>query len=397
MHAVRPLIVLFLLASTSTAQAQSDVANASAARDAVQRSLPFLEREGVAWMNEKHCASCHNVSFMIWSHNAARAHGIAVDEKKVAQWTDWTWKFSRTRREWFKLTKASLDAEPRLALPADVRTKLDPLIDKPFSTDQEFLAALGAALTPVEMGEHKSALLKRAARPCEFTNDGGGLDTLSQLLLGRTDDRQKDAAFDADLRDLMLRWQQPNGSWNAAGQLPAQNRPRDETNAVTTMWAVLALSRVEPSGAPFKRALNFLKAAEPGQSSESLVVALLLERKFGQDERANSLLNRLLGQQNSDGGWAWRPPGASDAFATGQALYALSRCDEAPAKDATARARAYLIESQTADGSWSVPSRAISSATNHGRLDRLAPIYRYWGTAWASIGLSQTLPDAAAH
>ena len=48
--------------------------------------------------------------------------------------------------------------------------------------------------------------------------------------------------------------------------------------------------------------------------------------------------------------------------------------------------------SQTADGSWTVPPAALSgSAVNAERLKNLDPIYRYWGTAWASIGLASTL------
>jgi hypothetical protein len=115
-----------------------------------------------------------------------------------------------------------------------------------------------------------------------------------------------------------------------------------------------------------------------------------VEQKFGTAQRAADLLAQLRSRQNPDGGWAWRGSGDSDAFATGQALYALNQCGQ---RDAVVqRAAGYLIKSQQADGAWDVPSRAISSATNPGRLERLAPIYQYWGTAWASIGLSGTLP-----
>jgi hypothetical protein len=125
-----------------------------------------------------------------------------------------------------------------------------------------------------------------------------------------------------------------------------------------------------------------------------LIVAMLLERRFGKRDRAAALLKELLDQENPDGGWAWRHPGDSDAFATGQALYALTQCGVPLDASPVQRGRDFLIRSQTPDGSWLVPSRAISSATSEGRLTRLTPIYRYWGTAWATIGLSHTLPLA---
>jgi hypothetical protein len=34
-------------------------------RELVQRSVPFLEKEGVAWMTERKCASCHQVPAML--------------------------------------------------------------------------------------------------------------------------------------------------------------------------------------------------------------------------------------------------------------------------------------------------------------------------------------------
>ena len=97
------LATAVLLAIATIARGQTTApADSANVRAAVERSLPFLEKGGVTWMNEKHCASCHNVSFLLWSHNEARARGIAVDETKLAAWTDWTWKFSQSRRGWFK-------------------------------------------------------------------------------------------------------------------------------------------------------------------------------------------------------------------------------------------------------------------------------------------------------
>ena len=42
-------------------------------RQAIERSLPYLAREGESWMEERGCVSCHHVPLMIWSHNEAQA------------------------------------------------------------------------------------------------------------------------------------------------------------------------------------------------------------------------------------------------------------------------------------------------------------------------------------
>ena len=330
------LIIGFVLTCVPATRGEEPGSEPAAARAAVERSLPYLERQGVAWMTEKKCASCHHVPFLIWSHTNADAAGVAVDRKKVAEWTEWSWRFSKSRRN-----------------PA-------------------------------------------ATRPLEPDNDGGGLDTLSQLLLGRTDARARQSDdFAQDLSQVILRWQQPDGSWKAAGQLPRQNRPESETHAVTTRWTIVALSTVEPSDPPTQkalaRAMQSLKVPESPASNEWLVCSLLCQHAEGKPNRTAELVDQLLRRQNEDGGWAWRTGGASDAFATGQVLYALGQCDAVASREPARRARQYLIKSQQPDGSWQVPPQNISAASNELRLKKLVPIYQYWGTAWAAIGLSQTI------
>ncbi len=162
------------------------------------------------------------------------------------------------------------------------------------------------------------------------------------------------------------------------------------------MWAVLALmstDRPDPSTRlAIKRATGFLGDTKPGQTNESLMVSLLVARKLGRAQEADRLLVEVLSRQNVDGGWSWRRGAKSDAFATGQALYALREAGLAAGHAAIRRAREYLVRTQQEDGSWLVPPRAISSAQDPNRLSRLAPIYRYWGTGWASIGLSTAMP-----
>jgi hypothetical protein len=118
---------------------------------------------------------------------------------------------------------------------------------------------------------------------------------------------------------------------------------------------------------------------------------LLLEQRSDQPQRADELRADLLRRQNADGGWGWKQPAPSDTFATGQALYALTKSPNAQAAPAVEHARQYLLKTQAVDGSWAVPPSAISSANAEARLKRLMPIYQYWGTAWAVIGLSGTI------
>ena len=57
-------------------------------------------------------------------------------------------------------------------------------------------------------------------------------------------------------------------------------------------------------------------------------------------------------------------------------------------------ARKYLLASQQPDGSWLTPSKNISNTTVPERLKVRDEIYHYWGTAWAVLGLLETLPTS---
>ena len=48
---------------------------------------------------------------------------------------------------------------------------------------------------------------------------------------------------------------------------------------------------------------------------------------------------------------------------------------------------AYLLEWQQDDGTWLTPSKYTSARESRDR----DYIYQYWGTAWASMGLSRAL------
>src|SRR5206468_1552884 len=68
----------------------------------------------------------------------------------------------------------------------------------------------------------------------------------------------------------------------------------------------------------------------------------------------------LSAEQRPDGGWRQLPTLGTDAYATGEALFALNEAAHMRATDPVyAKGMKYLLDTQAADGSWHVKSRSI--------------------------------------
>src|SRR5947207_4639217 len=275
-------------------------------RGAVERSLPYLEKVSTAWMQERECNSCHNATFLVWTHNEAAARGFGMDRTKLAQWTKWSLADALSDRFWFKLrprARVSLKAD---GFPEALLAKLKPLEGKTYLTRQEYLHALEEAIGAENLAANKERLLKAATLP----NNGGGPDTLSQLLLGqagRMKDKGEEDSY-AAIRSLLLQWQEPDGSWEAAGQLPGLKWAGEkEMHEATTMWSLLAVSvgnsKDEALVRSRERALESLKKVTPESTLQTLALHLDIAHKFGEPARSEALSKELIGRQNADGGW----------------------------------------------------------------------------------------------
>lgn len=327
MATLRLSIVLSLIGlSGLRASVADDAPSASAIRDSITRALPYIEKGGIAWMKQRKCVTCHRVAFLVWSHREAKRVGIRVDTAKLEQWTDWS-------------------------------------LEKLLAKRKEDAALVGSR----------------------------NLDGLRQMLLARdpaaTKSDKKRAAAYAKFTDLIVAGQQKNGSWTAYGQLPFQKRPKPETAEVSTMWAVAALAEVDqsqPVKAARQQATAFLQTRKPGKSVEWYAIRLLAASTGDDSANLKSYREELLRLQKPDGGWPWLLGGKSDAMATGQVLYVLSRV---AGDNATSirRAQSYLVKSQRKDGSWAV------NGTKAKKQNQPQETSNYWGTAWAVIGLARTL------
>ena len=182
---------------------------------------------------------------------------------------------------------------------------------------------------------------------------------------------------------LLAKTQGMNGAWKAGGQLPRQNRPGSEGDEATTSWAILALASLEQPdpvvNKSMEKAREFLKNSKPAKSQDRLLARLLVEKKFGSSLEAEVALKEVLARQNSDGGWAWINGGKSDPFATGQSLYALTVAGLMTDASVIHRGQRFLLETQTKEGHWVTPPRAVSNVDSEGRNKRLVPIYDFLG------------------
>lgn len=318
--AVACLVLLAMLHRTA-AEEPSEVKSGVAG--AVSQAIPYLWQEGENWIQKRGCVSCHQVPAMLWSLSAAQRRGFDVDPDRL-----------RAHQVW--ATQAVNFVKPEQKSDLDVSATL-----------------------------------------------ASNIDTMNALLLAI-----EPASFEPTCADWRQQFaqalvanQQADGSWKACGQLPAQKRPPVETTQVTTIWTLLSLARNEADPDDHSAALQEIENPAP-ESTEWWVASILLADQTGQAE-VNQFRSKLWQRQNDDGGWGWLSVDASDALATGMALYALRQTAtdvEAEAK-ALSSAEQFLIDTQQSDGSWSVPGTKKSSRS------RSTPTSDYWGTAWAVIGM----------
>jgi hypothetical protein len=138
------------------------------------------------------------------------------------------------------------------------------------------------------------------------------------------------------------------------------------------------------------RAAAWLAAATP-KTTEDLDMQLLGLKWAGVKSRVlEQGVQRLVRQQREDGGWAQTADLASDAYATGQALYTLHELGVPVNDPAYKRGVQYLLQTQQSDGSWQVKSRV---AKFQPYFDTTFPYgHDQWissaATAWSAMALS---------
>lgn len=322
-----PIAILALAILTVDARANDSDVDVTGTID---RGLSFLTKDSVAWKQSKQCYECHHAPFTIWALNEGKKQGYAVDEDVLIEMTNWV-----LGKDYLGMLIKDRPAESEIVF-----------------NEAPLLLAVG-----IEAG-HTDDLQ----------------DGLHKLLASVVNDQGID------------------GSWKRAKEA----RPILSSPDTLTTLALLALSAPnapdlgKEGKAAREKGLQWLLTAEPDDELQPTVLRLILWRRLGRaDIEWKPLEQQLRSCQNEDGGWSQIKSANSDAYATGQALYALAEAGATRNDAAIQRAQSFLQKSQREDGAWAMTSRAIMG--NGKVATKFEPI-THAGSAWAVMGLVRSAP-----
>jgi len=188
----------------------------------------------------------------------------------------------------------------------------------------------------------------------------------------------------------LIQWQR-DGHWVTSDFRP----PHSSSMFTATATAVRAISLYTPDKAGIRRARQWLYRTRPASTEDAAFRLLGLVWAGATANETDSARSDLLAMRKSTGGWPQLPGYQSDAYSTGESLFALHEAGT-PITGADLK---FLISTQASDGTWRVRTRMISPA-------QVSPAYfstgfpyerdeylSYAGSAWAVMALLAALPQ----
>jgi len=310
----------------------------------VERATGYIQAECDAWLKTRQCAACHHVPMVLWALSEAERQGYATDKKFV---TD--------------TTEALLGSKDKLLASKIFPNPADPPDPRPqgrgLNMGLPFLAVAAQSIPALEEGQKQSLKL---------------------------------------ITEEIVNKQQADGSWEFFATL--RRPPINETQSTDAAWIIMALAgeagpeAPEAQSAALSKAIAWLDAAKLSDIHQDRVLKLLVGVRIARPlETMQTTIAELLSLQRADGGWSQTVPELrSDAFATGQTLYALSLAGYTAERPEIKRGIDFLIATQAADGSWPMISRSTPDGSP-GSSKLLTPI-TCAASSWATLGLSRLTP-----
>ena len=300
---------------------------------AVARSLPLLQTSSKTFYDRGGCVGCHHNLQTAITVREARRTGFSVDE-------------TLARQELATLAR-DLDATRELAL--------------------------------------------------EGITVPGGISTTTGYILMALDAQNfpADESTDSLVRLLRL-WQRPDGHWPTPVRPPIEASEFTATATAARGLRIYGADNPKANEAAMARARRWLETEQPIDHEDRVFRLLGLIWADGSKAARETALRDLLDTQRKDGGWAQTEYRASDAYATGEALFALREAGIATDSRVYKRGVRYLLKTQLTDGSWLVHTRSHPTQTyfESGFPHGVDQFISAAATNWATQALLLSLPDA---
>ncbi len=322
----------------------SAAASQRAPREAIQLSLKAIQHSILEFDRRTGCVSCHQEGLGRIATGAAHERGFALD-------------------------------------PAVERAQL------------ERINGAVSALRPVHLQALKNPEMMKQVPLIEM---GDIPYYYGVVLAGMAAHKQPATEATGAMAMVAARTQLPDGHWLFG--LPRV--PMQSSYFTMTAMVIRAMRAYGPTAYAkeiderISRAKAWLLAT-PTRTSEDKAFRLLgLKWAGASAEECKKAAEELRAEQRPDGGWSQLPTLQSDAYATGQALYALHLAGGLAVTDPVyARGVQFLLRTQDEDGSWFVNKRALpannyfDAGFPHGQSQYAS----FNGTCWATLALLQTV------
>jgi prenyltransferase/squalene oxidase-like repeat protein len=202
--------------------------------------------------------------------------------------------------------------------------------------------------------------------------------------------------------EYVLNYEKELGAWKITVDRP----PTEASNFTTNYVALRGLNRygnAKQQEAIATRATavkQWLESANAADTEDQVFrLRLAYELKLPSDQ-VDGFVQKLLSEQDADGGWAQQQGMKPDAYATGSVLVALHEAGGLSCQhSAWQRGLGYLLRTQKPDGSWHVVSRAkplqeyFESGFPHGKDQFISAFATGWATEALLTSLAQEHVD----
>jgi ankyrin repeat protein len=309
-------------------------------RAAVAQALPMLQRSAGEFVTKRACVSCHHNILTILTLDLARTRGFEIETKVLAAVEDKTFRELRGPNALDNAVQATTLNDP----------------------------------TP---------------------ND-------SYLLMAAQDAGMPPDLTTAAYARRLMRWQR-EGHWITSDFRP----PHSSSLFMTTATAVRAIRFYAPDelreerDASIGNAARWLSENRPISTEDAAFRLMGLVWAAASRDAITAAQRDLIAMQRANGGWPQLPNYETDAYSSGEALFALSEAGISGIDSVWTKGIKFLLSTQARDGTWRVRTRMLSPAEvspkyfatgfPYGKDEFLS----YAGSCWAVMALLRALPESS--